>query len=391
MNTEWKKVQLKDCVTILGDGLHGTPKYTEDGEYAFINGNNLVDGSIKIKPDTKRVSKEEYEKYKKPLSDRTVLVSINGTLGNVAIYNNEKIILGKSACYFNVIDEVDKLFIKYIVSSPLFKDYLNISATGTTIKNISLKQMREFDFFLPPIKLQQKIASILSSLDEKIAVNNKINNNLEEQARIIFEQEILAKEELPIGWVESNLLGIADYLNGLAMQKFRPKEGEAGYPVLKIKELRQGFCDKESELCSKNIKPEYIIHDGDVIFSWSGSLLVDFWCGGTCGLNQHLFKVSSNKYDKWFYYAWTKYHLNKFIAIAADMATTMGHIKREELVKAKVLIPDSADYDRISLLLRPIYDKIINTRIENRKLGNLRDALLPKLMSGEIDIESLEL
>ena len=118
-----------------------------------------------------------------------------------------------------------------------------------------------------------------------------------------------------------------------------PKDGETGLPVLKIKELRQGICDASSELCSPSIKSEYIIHDGDIIFSWSGSLLVDIWCGGTCGLNQHLFKVTSNNYDKWFYYLWTAHHLDRFIAVAADKATTMGHIKREELEKVEVIIP----------------------------------------------------
>lgn len=187
------------------------------------------------------------------------------------------------------------------------------------------------------------------------------------------------------------MLDIADYLNGLAMQKFRPNEGETGLPVLKIKELRQGMCDSSSDLCSLTIKPEYIIHDGDVIFSWSGSLLVDFWCGGTCGLNQHLFKVSSSKYDKWFYYAWTNHHLQRFIAIAADKATTMGHIKRGELSKASVLIPSQDDYDRIGGLLKPIYELIIANRIENVRLASLRDELLPQLMSGQIDMSEVSL
>ena len=93
------------------------------------------------------------------------------------------------------------------------------------------------------------------------------------------------------------------------MQKYRPSDTEIGVPVLKIKELRQGFCDSDSELCSPSIKSDYIITDGDVIFSWSGSLLVDFWCGGKCGLNQHLFKVTSDTYDPWFYFAWTNYNL----------------------------------------------------------------------------------
>ena len=175
------------------------------------------------------------------------------------------------------------------------------------------------------------------------------------------------------------------------MQKYRPAIDEEGIPVLKIKELRQGYCDDNSELCSTNIKPEYIIHDRDVIFSWSGSLLVDFWCGGTCGLNQHLFKVTSDKYDKWFYYAWTKHHLEHFITVATDKATTMGHIKRDELEKAKVIIPNSTDYKRIGVLLQPIYEFIIKNRIENKKLIFLRNTILPKLMSGEIDVSEINI
>ena len=211
-----------------------------------------------------------------------------------------------------------------------------------------------------------------------------------QQAQAIFEKEFIILDTVPVNWTESSLLDIADYLNGLAMQKYRPAEGENSLPVLKIKELRQGMCDSNSDICSASIKPEYVIHDGDVIFSWSGSLLVDFWCGGTCGLNQHLFKVTSSKYDKWFYYAWTNHHLQRFIAIAADKATTMGHIKREELSKASVLIPSQDDYERIGGLLKPIYDLVISNRIENVRLASLRDELLPQLMTGQIDVSEVE-
>ena len=214
---------------------------------------------------------------------------------------------------------------------------------------------------------------------------------MSEQAKAIFKKELLKFEDVPEGWTKASLDSIANYLNGLAMQKFRPKDTEKGIPVLKIKELRQGACDEASELCSPGIKQEYIVNDGDVIFSWSGSLLVDFWCGGKCGLNQHLFKVTSKDYDKWFYYAWTLYHLDNFIFLAADKATTMGHIKREELTKAQVLIPSKEDYDRIGELLSPIYETIILKRIENKRLSTLRDSLLPKLMSGELDVEEVDL
>lgn len=217
-----------------------------------------------------------------------------------------------------------------------------------------------------------------------------LNNNLEQHAQAIFANEFLSLDTLPEGWKQASLIDIADYLNGLAMQKYRPTADESGIPVLKIKELRQGCCDDNSELCSPSIKSDYIIHDGDVIFSWSGSLLVDLWCGGICGLNQHLFKVTSSKYDKWFYYAWTKHHLDRFVAVAADKATTMGHIKRDELAKAEVLIPNEADYNRIGALLQPIYEMIISNRIENKKLAATRDTLLPKLMNGEIDMSEVD-
>lgn len=268
---------------------------------------------------------------------------------------------------------------------------LHSIVTGSAQPKFNKTNFRDMLVPVPPRDQQDKIVSILQPLEEKIEHNNRINKNLLEQAQSIFTQEFLMLDRIPDGWQESSLLGIADYLNGLAMQKYRPKDDEQGLPVLKIKELRQGSCDFNSELCSPSIKPEFIVHDGDVIFSWSGSLLVDLWCGGTCGLNQHLFKVTSSTYDKWFYYAWTNHHLQKFAAIAADMATTMGHIKREELSKAEVLIPSQSDYDRIGGLLAPLYDLVIANRIENRKLASLRDELLPQLMSGQLDVSEVSL
>lgn len=286
---------------------------------------------------------------------------------------------------FNEI--VDKDFFFYIMKflKPTFTAIATNKQT-TGLGHVTITDLKRISLQIPPLFVQKKIAGVLKSLDDKIELNNKINNNLEQQAMAIFSNEFLTLETLPDGWKQSSLIDIADYLNGLAMQKYPPTADESGIPVLKIKELRQGCCDVNSELCSSNIKSEYIIHDGDVIFSWSGSLLVDFWCGGICGLNQHLFKVTSNKYDKWFYYAWTRHHLDRFIAVAADKATTMGHIKRDELAKAEVVIPDDKTYQNLTSVIKPFIDEIINNRIENRKLSQVRDGLLPKLMNGEIEV-----
>lgn len=292
---------------------------------------------------------------------------------------------------FRAKDGVSSRFLHYVLADDTFFDYSMATSKGTKMPRGDKKAIMEYEVPELSYEDQCKIAGILEVIDEKIELNTDINKNLLEQAQSIFTQEFLMLDRIPDGWQESSLLGIADYLNGLAMQKYRPKDDEQGLPVLKIKELRQGSCDFNSELCSPSIKPEYIVHDGDVIFSWSGSLLVDLWCGGTCGLNQHLFKVTSSTYDKWFYYAWTNHHLQKFAAIAADMATTMGHIKREELSKAEVLIPSQSDYDRIGDLLAPLYALVISNRIENRKLASLRDELLPQLMSGQLDVSEVSL
>lgn len=286
---------------------------------------------------------------------------------------------------------LDRNYLYYFLISNFAQNQFKAIATGSVVNNLKTETVKAIKIILPPLKIQKKIVNYLDVIDEKIELNNAINNNLEQQARSIFINEFLSLKTPPDGWKQASLIDIADYLNGLAMQKYRPTDCEIGIPVLKIKELRQGYCDNNSELCSANIKSEYIIHDGDVIFSWSGSLLVDFWCGGICGLNQHLFKVTSSKYDKWFYYAWTKHHLDRFISVAADKATTMGHIKRDELTKAEVFIPNKSDYGRIGALLQPIYDLIISSRIENKKLASLRDVLLPKLMSGELDVSDIDL
>ncbi|HHX8682802.1 restriction endonuclease subunit S [Vibrio diabolicus] len=171
---EWRR--LVHLVTVLGDGLHGTPEYSENGEYFFVNGNNLSNGSIQIKPETKRVSKEQYLKHKKDLNDRTVLVSINGTLGNVGFYNNEAVMLGKSACYFNLFQDISKDYIKRLIESPYFRNYAFAVATGSTIKNLGLKAMNNFVLAVPPKAEQHRI---VAKVDELMTLCDQLEQQTE--------------------------------------------------------------------------------------------------------------------------------------------------------------------------------------------------------------------
>ncbi len=171
----WQWVRLGEIVSLLGDGIHGTPKYDEAGDYFFINGNNLNDGVIDFKTNTKRVSFSEFQKHKKELTDKTVLVSINGTIGNVAFYNGEKVLLGKSACYFNLFSQIEKQYIKKMIQCDYFVNHAFGTATGTTIKNVSLKTMREFCVPLPPLAEQHRI---VAKVDQLMALCDAMENQI---------------------------------------------------------------------------------------------------------------------------------------------------------------------------------------------------------------------
>ncbi|MDA3800379.1 MAG: restriction endonuclease subunit S [Kiritimatiellae bacterium] len=181
----WKEKTFEELSSKIGDGLHGTPKYDSSGNYFFINGNNLNDGVIEIKENTKRVNEIEYKKHCKQLMNNTVLISINGTLGNVAFYNNEPIILGKSACYINFYDNIEKKYIKYLVQSPIFFENMVKASTGATIKNFSLKSMRNYKIALPPLLEQKRIVTELDALGTEC-----------KKLELIYQQKFDSLEEL---------------------------------------------------------------------------------------------------------------------------------------------------------------------------------------------------
>ena len=172
---KWKTVYLEDICDRIGDGIHSTPQYDENGDYFFINGNNFVEGAIQISETTKRVTKKEAEQYNiKYLTGNTILISINGTIGNLALYNNEPVMLGKSACYINPQKREDRLFIFYQLGSKRVYNHFVSELTGSTIKNLSLKSIRQTVFHLPSIEEQNKISSLLFLIDQQISTQNKI-------------------------------------------------------------------------------------------------------------------------------------------------------------------------------------------------------------------------
>lgn len=379
------RYKYSDLCLIIGGG---TPK-TSVTEY--WNGNipwlsvKDFNGDKKYVYETEKTITENglNNSSTKLLQKDDIIISARGTVGEIAMIPFP-MAFNQSCFGIRANSWVNNHFLYYITKTKI--EELKKSSHGSVFDTITRDTFEKLLCSIPSFEKQKRIADILSSLDDKIELNRRINENLEQQAQALFNYYFIEHCEILGDYERGNLTEIANYTNGLPMQKFRPQDGENGIPVLKIKELGQGQTDNSSDICSGNIADEYKVTNGDIIFSWSGTLMVKAWCGGLCGLNQHLFKVTSEKYPKWYYYFWTKFHLNKFIRIAQDKAVTMGHIRRKDLETSEVLIPKMDALTKIDNIINPIFNQIIEMKCENNNLAELRDTLLPKLMSGDIII-----
>ncbi|BAI79796.1 type I restriction-modification system, S subunit [Deferribacter desulfuricans SSM1] len=373
------------------------------GDVAVINPSEILKkGTLAKKvpmealhPFTKKISIYEIKPFNGGVKFRngdTLVARItpsleNGKTAYVDILEENEIGFGSTE--FIVLREKkglsDSHFLYYFAISPEFRDVAIKSMTGSTGRQrVQTDVVFNYKFLFPPLSEQKAIASVLSSLDDKIDLLQRQNQTLEQMAETLFRKWFIedAKED----WEEKPLDTIANFLNGLACQKYPPKNNFDKLPVLKIKELKNGFSEN-SDWATSDVPSEYIVVNGDVIFSWSGSLIVKIWDGEKCVLNQHLFKVTSEKYPKWFYYFWIKYYLQQFITIAESKATTMGHIKRDDLSKALVLVPPDEELLKMDKEISPFIEKIIAINNQIRTLAKLRDTLLPKLMSGEVRVK----
>lgn len=336
------------------------------------------------------IDEEKYSQMKRfTVKPKDLIISCSGTIGKVDLIS-EKDPIGIISQALLILrantDIVLPEYLFYFFKSDYGYNSIISRSMGSVQVNIAKREVIEnIKINIPSLKEQEKIVKILSNIDEKIKLNNQINDNLYKMMKIKFEDWITNLNKYEV----SSLSKIANYTNGLAMQKFRPKDNEESLPVIKIKEMNDGITEN-TERCSTNIKDEVIINNGDVLFAWSGTLCMSIWEKGKAGLNQHIFKVTSDKYPKWFYYFWTLKHLNKFKMIAAGKATTMGHIKRGELDISEVLIPEDKELQEMHKIMQPLFNKYINNLIQNETLTQLRDTLLPKLMNGEIDLDKIE-
>ena len=306
-------------------------------------------------------------------------------------------------------EKSSELFVYYFFE--YIKKEIQKSASGSIQDNINIDYLSKMRIKVPEKKYQDKIVELLSSIDKKILLNNQINQELEAMAKTLYDYWFVQfdfpdqngkpykssggkmvynpelKREIPEGWGVDSLWNIANFYNGLAMQKYRPDTNEDDYlPVIKIREMMNGFT-KDTEKARLDIPTEAVVESGDILFSWSATLEVIIWGKEKGALNQHIFKVTSDTYPKSFIYFELKSYLKVFKSIAELRKTTMGHITQDHLKQAKIVVPPIEIISKLDAKLQPIMLKQQILENQNQELIQLRDWLLPMLMNGQVKVE----
>jgi type I restriction enzyme S subunit len=408
------KYQIKDIAIVKNGSTPSTGRDDYyDGDISWITPKDLSDSKKKyISRGQRSITLEGFNSCSTTLLPAgSILLSSRAPIGLLAIASDT---VCTNQGFKNLVLKENKInneYLYYWLKTQV--DYISSLGTGTTFKEVSKSVIEDLVVDLPEnVKTQSQIAKVLSDLDAKIELNNKINAELEAMAKLIYDYWFVQfefpneegkpykssggkmvwneelKREVPEGWEIGTLLDIATFTNGHACQKFRPVSGETSYKVIKIREMSDGFGN-DPELVSQSVPERIIINNGDVLFSWSATLEVKIWTGGIGALNQHIFKITSKKYPRTYYYFELLSYLQHFKMIAELRKTTMGHITQDHLKQSRITIPPSKLIDKIHDKINPLIQQMILNREQNQKLAELRDWLLPMLMNGQVNVDKL--
>lgn len=347
-----------------------------------------------------------HDQYK--CEGENVITGRYGTIGEV-FYHEGKCWPLNTALYVSNFKGNYPRYVYYLLK------YVLKSATDgkdkSTVPGVDRNVLHQMNIpFCEEIRAQKEMVRILVDIDKKIETNIKINDNLAQQLRLLYDYWFTQfdfpdengkpyrssggqmvwnddlKRHIPKAWGCDNLYRIADYINGLACQKYRPVNGEKALPVIKIKEMHDGIT-ADTELVSANIPSKNIVQSGDILFSWSASLEIAFWFGRTAGLNQHIFKVVPKApFSREYVYLQLSEYIVQFVRIAESRKTTMGHITSDHLNESRIVVPSSAVIQKFSTIVRPIFEELKVCHAEMEHLQSLRDWLLPMLMNGQATI-----
>jgi len=407
---DWKIKYLESISTEVGDGIHTTPRYVSSSNYFFINGNNLVNGNILITKDTKCVSEQEYNLLKKNLNSNTILISINGTIGNLAYYKNENVVLGKSVAYINLKKDFEKRLIFYLFQHPYIKTYFKNELTGTTINNLSLKSLRKTPIIIPTIMEQKKIASILSTVHDLIENTDHLINSYTLLKKGLM-QTLLTKGighsefkkteigEIPVEWQIKNLCEVITAIEsggrptGGATENSGTITSFGGENILKdggvdYKNVRKISLDyyKNMSMGKLNDKDILINKDG----ANTGKLGIysnKYYKEG--GINEHIFLIRGLKKvitQEFLYYFLLsdkgQYYIKQKITGSAQPG-----INKSFTHNFPVPVPYINEQEEISKILISLDEQLSIFKEKKEKLNLLKKGLMQQLLTGKIRVK----
>jgi type I restriction enzyme S subunit len=414
---------LKEICSLITKGTTPTSlgMKLNEGNINFIKVECLSEDGNIIPSKMQKIDDTTHNKLNRSkLHEGDILYSIAGSIGRMTVVDSSILPANtnQAVAILRPIKElIDTQYLFYFLKDTKSQSNAMRRIVQSVQTNLSLGELSSLEVAIPSLPMQIAIGKFMSNLDAKIAANNAVSKTLEDFAQTIFKSwfidfdpvkakmggekpagmdaataalfpDSMEESELgliPKGWKVRSLDEISEYLNGLAMQKFPVIDENEQLPVIKIAQLRAGNT-KGADMASGLLDPKFIIKDGDILFSWSGTLEVETWTGGSGALNQHLFKVTGKNVPDWYSYLSTKNFLTFFREIASGKATTMGHIQRGHLSESKLAIPNSELLNRASEIIEPIISLKIKNSIESRNLVEIRDSLLPRLISGELPI-----
>lgn len=406
---------LEDIAII--SGRVGWKGYTVDDLRDFgpwvIGANDITSNHKLTFENAKHISREKYEESPEIFIEKNdiLVVKVGSTIGKVAIVNKN---IGEACINPNTVllkkCKENPFYLYYYLISDFGQKFLINNSSASAQSALNQTNLKKLPINFPTLNKQEQVVSILKSLDDKIELNNRINAELEAMAKTLYDYWFVQfdfpniegkpyktsggkmvynetlKREIPEGWEVKSLYEIADYINGLACQKFRPENENDDYlPVIKIREMNEGKSNN-TERARINIPEKNIINDGDVLFAWSASLDVKIWTEGKGALNQHIFKVVSKDFPRSFYYFELLNYLKHFKMMAELRKTTMGHITIDHLKTSYISIPPKNLIEKLDKKLNILIEKIIINQKQNQELSALRDWLLPMLMNGQVKV-----
>ncbi|OYX86462.1 MAG: hypothetical protein B7Y83_01315 [Flavobacteriales bacterium 32-34-25] len=404
--SNWKYDKLSKLCNRIGDGLHGTPEYSEQSDVYFINGNNLKNGKIEITENTKKVTSEELSKNFIQLNDNSLLLSINGTLGNMAFFNNEKVMLGKSAAFLNFKTGINKFYYYYFQLPSVQAHFHNI-ATGSTIKNLSLKSIQDFEVPIPETNIWKSISTALNSIDAKIELNNEINDNLEQMAKMLYDYWFVQfdfpdangkpyktsggkmvwnkelKREIPEGWKVGELKDIANITMGQSPPGESYNEEKNGMIFY------QGctdFGNRFPTIRKYTTSPTRFAKQGDILLSVRAPVGTLNISKEDCCIGRGLASMNSNN-DSITYLFGVMVNLKQIFDRRNVSGTTFGSITKDDLFSLPVIIPNEKTVKAFQNLVFSSFEKQNKIELENIELTLLRDWLLPMLMNGQVKVQ----